>query len=289
MIDNENIIMNERIIEESTQETRNDASIATINTPTVKVSGGKVYLFIKRTFDIISSGLVLILFGWVILILMLIKYLEDVGAKSYKLDIKPATEKTKKRYKQVSKDGRVWEVKIVPDPDGEKDKTVHGAIYSSYRVGQNGKVFKFHKIRSMCNGAEGMKKQLIEYGINEADAPAFKLKYDPRITKFGRFLRKTSLDELPQIWDIFVGNISVVGPRSPIPEEVESYNDYQKNRLLVKGGLVCTWQISKNRNKLTFDEWIKLDIDYIERRSIWLDIKIIFKAFWFVLTDRSGE
>lgn len=285
MIGLEEINKNENEIQESID----DSSIVIKEHHEVKVSGGKIYQFLKRTFDIISSGLVLLIFGWIILLLMLIKYLEDVGAKTYKLDIKPATEKTKKRFKQVSKDGRVWEVKVVPDPNGEKDKTVHGPIYTSFRAGKNGKVFKFHKIRSMCKGAEGMKKQLMEYGINEADEPAFKLKYDPRITRFGYFLRKTSLDELPQLWDIFVGKMSVVGPRSPIPEEVKSYDEYQKKRLLVKGGLICTWQISKNRNQLTFDEWIKLDIDYIEHRSLWLDLKIIIKAVWFVLTDHTGE
>lgn len=253
----------------------------------VKVKGGKIYSFFKRTFDIFSSGFVLLLFGWFILLLMFIKWAEDAGAKSYKLEIKPATEKTKKKYK--SKDGREWKIKIIPDKSGTKDSTVHGPIYTSDRVGKGGKIFKFHKIRSMCKGAEAMKAQLIAYGINEADEPAFKIKDDPRITKFGKFLRKTSLDELPQIWDIFIGRLSVVGPRSPIPEEVLEYNEYQRHRLDVKGGLLCTWQITKDRNKLTFDEWVDLDIDYIEHRSIGLDLKIIFKAFWFVLTDHSGE
>lgn len=165
----------------------------------------------------------------------------------------------------------------------------HNPIYTSIRVGKNGRRFKFHKIRSMIPGAEAMKEKLIEKGLNEADGPAFKIKDDPRITRFGKFLRKTSLDELPQIWDIFVGRISVVGPRSPLPCEVEQYTEYQMHRLDVKGGLLCTWQITPNRNALSFDEWIDMDIDYIENRSIGLDLKIIFKAMIFIVTDRTGE
>ncbi|MCH3976613.1 MAG: sugar transferase [Bacilli bacterium] len=256
----------------------------------IKVNGGIVYRFLKRTFDIVSSGLFLLVFGWIMLILMFIKWVEDAGAKTYKLDIKPATEKTRKRDAQYSKDGRKWEVKIVPDPNGEKDPTVHGAIYTSIRIGKDGVPFKFHKIRSMCKGAEAMKAQLIEYGINEADDPAFKLKYDPRITRFGYFLRKTSLDELPQIWDVFIGKLAVIGPRSPIGEfEVDNYSPYLRQRLKVKGGLLCLWQIQKNRHSISFNKWVDLDIEYIQKRSLWLDFKILVIGFWRVLTDRSGE
>jgi len=259
-------------------------NIESLDRENVIVKGGKFYAFIKRTFDLFSSGIFLLLFGWVIIILAFIKWLEDIGGKSYKLEI---TENPNGEY--LSKNGKRYDCKVSKDPNGEKDKTVHGAIYSSLRVGKNGKIFKFHKIRSMCPGAEKMKQQLLEYGINDADEPAFKLKNDPRVTKFGRFLRKTSLDELMQIWDIFRGALSVVGPRSPIPQEVEKYTDYQKHRLDVKGGLLCLWQIQHNRNNLTFEEWVDLDIKYIENRSIWLDLKIIFKGAWFVLTDHSGE
>ena len=270
------------IMQDNTQCSQN-------NFKEVKAKNGLFYRFIKRTFDILFSGLFLVLFGWFILILLLIKWLEDIGSKSYKLDIKEANDKTKKRYKQYSKDGKCYEVKIIPDPNGIKDKSVHGPIYVSHRVGMNGKIFKFHKIRSMCKGAEKMKQQLIEYNINEADYPAFKLKYDPRITRFGRFLRKTSLDELLQFWDILLGRISLVGPRSPLPSEVKKYNEYQMHRLDVKGGLVCYWQISKNRHNMSFEEWIEYDIKYIETRSLWIDFKIIMKSIFFVLTDHSGE
>lgn len=243
-----------------------------------------IYSFFKRLFDILSSGIALILLGWLMVLFLLIKWFEDFGGKSYKLEI---IENDKGEY--LSSNGKRYSCKVYKDPNGVKDKTVHGAFYSSLRVGKDGKIFKFHKIRSMCPGAEAMKNQLIEMGLNEADAPAFKIKNDPRITRFGKFLRKTGLDELPQIWDVFVGRLSVVGPRSPIPEEVEQYTDYQKNRLKVKGGLLCFWQLTRNRNYLSFDEWVELDLKYIKCRSFWCDIKIIFKGMWNVLFDHSGE
>jgi hypothetical protein len=251
---------------------------------TIKVNNNIIYLFFKRLFDILSSGMVLFLIGWLILILMLIKWLEDFGGKSYKLII---IEDENGKY--LSKSGKRYTCVCKKDTNGIKDKTVHGAIYTSLRVGKNSKNFKFHKIRSMCPGAEAMKAQLLAYGINEADEPAFKLKEDPRITKFGKFLRKTSLDELPQLWDIFIGKMSVVGPRSPIPSEVDKYTEYQKHRLDVKGGLLCLWQIQKNRNSISFDEWVKLDIEYAQKRNIWLDLKIIMKGAWMVIFDHSGE
>lgn len=213
------------------------------NDQTVKVNGGRFYFFIKRLFDIFASFLFLVLFSWLIIILLMIKFFEDF----------------------------------------------HNPIYTSKRVGKNGKIIKFHKIRSMKPGADSMKDSLIEKGMNEADGPVFKIKDDPRITKFGKFLRKTSLDELPQFWDVLVGRLSIVGPRPPLPEEVAEYTPYQMNRLLVKGGLVCLWQITKNRHQMHFREWVELDIKYIRTMSIGTDLKILFKAFWFVLTDHSGE
>lgn len=165
----------------------------------------------------------------------------------------------------------------------------HNPVYVSIRIGKDAKPFRFHKIRSMCVNAEKMKKKMIKSGMNEADGPVFKMKDDPRITKFGKFLRKTSLDEILQFWDVFRGKMSIVGPRPPLPEEVARYNDRQKLRLKVKGGLVCFWQITKHRHSLSFNEWVELDLKYIQTRSIGTDLKIIFKAFWFVLTDRTGE
>lgn len=165
----------------------------------------------------------------------------------------------------------------------------HNPIYTSIRVGKDGKEIKFHKIRSMKPNADKLKQQLIDEGLNEADGPLFKIKDDPRVTKFGKFIRKTSIDELPQIWDIFVGRMAIVGPRNPLPEEINKFTNYQKQKLLVKGGLLCLWQISHNRNELSFDEQINLDLEYIEKRSIWLDLKIILKGALVVVFDHSGE
>ncbi|MBO5525484.1 MAG: sugar transferase [Clostridia bacterium] len=201
------------------------------------------YSIVKRIFDVLSSFLALVVFSWLILLLLLIKFCED---------------------------GK-------------------NPIYVSKRVGKNGKVFNFYKIRTMCPNAETMKQELIDRGLNEADGPVFKIKDDPRITKFGKFLRKTSLDELPQLVNILKGDMSVVGPRPPLPEEVARYEPWHMHRLDVRGGLLCLWQIQKNRNSLSFDEWVKLDFEYIEKRSIWLDLKIIFVGAYMVLFDRSGE
>ena len=162
-------------------------------------------------------------------------------------------------------------------------------VYTSVRVGKRGKLIKFHKIRSMVPGAEALLNELIDSGQNEADGPVFKKKDDPRITRFGKFLRRSSLDELLQLWDIFVGSISVVGPRSPLPREVEKYDEYEMHRLDVKGGLLCLWQIQEDRHEMTFSKWVDLDIEYIENRSIALDMKIIFKGAVQFLTKPNGE
>lgn len=159
----------------------------------------------------------------------------------------------------------------------------HGSpIFMQIRCGRDGKPFKFYKFRSMCVDAEKKLDDLLEN--NEMDGPAFKIKDDPRITRIGRFIRKTSLDELPQLWNIFKGDMSIVGPRPALPREVEQYNDYQRQRLYVQPGLTCYWQIQPQRNSLSFEEWVALDIQYIQDRSYWLDWKIIFKTVGAVLT-----
>lgn len=140
----------------------------------------------------------------------------------------------------------------------------------------------------MCPHADELKQQLIDAGLNEADPPAFKMENDPRITRVGKFFRRFSIDELLQLWNIIAGQMSVIGPRPPEPQEVECYTEEQKKRLAVKGGLLCLWQIQENRNSLSFDEWIKLDLEYIEKRSIWLDTKILFKGLYMVIFDHSG-
>ena len=118
---------------------------------------------------------------------------------------------------------------------------------------------------------------------NEMSGPAFKMKNDPRITKVGKFIRKTSLDELPQLWNVLKGDMSFVGPRPPLPNEVEQYTEEQKRRLSVTPGLTCYWQVQPSRNDLDFDEWFELDMKYIRERSMKIDIKIIFQTILVVL------
>lgn len=154
-------------------------------------------------------------------------------------------------------------------------------IYTQYRVGKNGRVFKFYKLRSMVPGADQMLDSLLDQ--NEMEGPAFKISNDPRITRVGRVIRKTCIDELPQLWNILKGDMSFVGPRPPLPREVEQYNDFQRNRLSVVPGLTCYWQIQPNRNSLTFDKWLELDLKYIEERNIKTDLMIIFKTVGAVL------
>ena len=118
---------------------------------------------------------------------------------------------------------------------------------------------------------------------NEMEGPAFKISNDPRITRVGRVIRRTCIDELPQLWNILKGDMSFVGPRPPLPREVEQYNDFQRNRLSVVPGLTCYWQIQPNRNSLTFDKWLELDLKYIEERNVKTDLMIIFKTVGAVL------
>ena len=153
---------------------------------------------------------------------------------------------------------------IVLDSPGD------GAIFRQRRVGRDGKLFWLYKFRTMCPDAEELLSQ------NQMDGPVFKIKGDPRITRVGRFLRKTSLDELPQLLNVLQGDMSIVGPRPALPREVELYSDYQRQRLYVTPGLSCYWQIAPHRNEMSFDEWVALDMKYIQERSFWVDWKIIF-------------
>lgn len=154
-------------------------------------------------------------------------------------------------------------------------------IYVQERVGKNGKRFKLYKFRSMIPNAEYMLDSLLDK--NEMQGPAFKMKDDPRITRFGRFIRKTSIDELPQLWNVLKGDMSIVGPRPPLPREVVQYTEHQCQRLAVKPGITCYWQIQPKRNSLSFDEWLELDLKYIYDRTLWVDIKIMFKTIRAVL------
>lgn len=149
-------------------------------------------------------------------------------------------------------------------------------IYVQQRIGKGGKPFKFYKLRSMIPNAESMLDSLLK--DNEVDGPAFKMKNDPRVTRFGRFIRRTSIDELPQLWNVLKGDMSLVGPRPPLPREVEQYSECQHNRLAITPGITCYWQVQPKRNSLTFDEWCKLDFKYIQERSFKTDIIILFKT-----------
>ena len=157
---------------------------------------------------------------------------------------------------------------IVLDSPGD------GAIFRQRRVGRDGKLFWLYKFRTMCPDAEEQLNELLSQ--NQMDGPVFKIKGDPRITRVGRFLRKTSLDELPQLLNVLQGDMSIVGPRPALPREVELYSDYQRQRLYVTPGLSCYWQIAPHRNEMSFDEWVALDLKYIHERSFWVDWKIIF-------------
>ena len=158
-------------------------------------------------------------------------------------------------------------------------------IFAQSRVGRDGKEFTFYKFRSMCPNAEAKLSEVMH--LNEMDGPVFKIKEDPRITRVGKIIRKTSIDELPQLWNILKGDMSIVGPRPALPRETAQYDDYAKQRLLIQPGLTCYWQIQPHRNELSFEEWVALDIQYIQERSFKTDWKIIFKTFGAVL-DMNG-
>lgn len=159
-------------------------------------------------------------------------------------------------------------------------------LFSQIRNGEYPKTFKMYKFRSMYVDAEERLEEIMH--LNEQSGPAFKIKDDPRITKVGKFIRKTSLDELPQLFNVLKGDMSLVGPRPAIPREVEQYTPYQRQRLLVKPGLTCIWQVS-GRNNIGFDEWVELDIKYIKTRNLWLDIKLILLTIPAMLGDENAS
>ena len=159
-------------------------------------------------------------------------------------------------------------------------------FFSQQRCGKDNKLFPMYKFRSMVSNAEELLEELMEH--NEMDGPVFKIKDDPRITRVGKFIRKTSIDELPQLFNIFMGHMSIVGPRPAIPHEVAEYSHYHKQRLLVKPGLTCIWQVS-GRNSIGFDEWMEMDLEYIEKRNLWMDIKLIFKTVGVLFGDENAS
>ncbi len=158
-------------------------------------------------------------------------------------------------------------------------------FYRSTRVGRGGRTFTFYKLRSMIHGAEHHRHRIAH--LNEVSGPVFKIARDPRITRVGRFLRRTSMDELPQFWNVLVGDMTLVGPRPPLPDEVEKYEPWQLRRLSVRPGITCLWQIS-GRSRLGFDEWMRLDMEYIERRSLGLDLKILAQTIPAVLSGQGA-
>lgn len=199
-----------------------------------KVKGRLVYHTVKRGFDILASGVALVL---------------------------------------LSPLFGVLTVKIKKEDGGP-------AFYSQTRIGKNGKPFKMWKFRSMIVNADKMVEQLEEQ--NEIDGAMFKIKDDPRVTKIGHVIRKYSLDELPQLWNVLKGDMSLVGPRPPLPSEVEEYTDYDKQRLLVMPGCTGLWQVTK-RNEADFDEMVWLDIVYINHSGLWEDFKLIIKTIGVVV------
>ncbi|KDR94600.1 Sugar transferase involved in LPS biosynthesis (colanic, teichoic acid) [Peptoclostridium litorale DSM 5388] len=165
------------------------------------------------------------------------------------------------------------------DPNGP-------VIFKQMRVGKNGKTFKMYKFRSMVTDAEQLVEKLMDK--NELSGPVFKMKDDPRVTRTGKFIRKTSIDEIPQLINIIMGDMSIVGPRPPLPREVESYTEFQMQRLCVKPGLTCYWQISGRDSISNFDERVALDIKYIRERCLWTDMTIILKTVPALLNDSNS-
>lgn len=167
----------------------------------------------------------------------------------------------------------------VDDPDGP-------VIFSQARVGRDGREFRMYKFRSMCADAESRLAELAEK--NEKDGPVFKMADDPRVTRVGRLLRKTSIDELPQFVNVLLGDLSVVGPRPALPKEVAQYTPRQRQRLSVKQGITCYWQTRRNRDSITFDEWVELDLVYVKKCGIWSDLKLIVRTVGCVLTAQGS-
>ena len=207
----------------------------------IKVKDNQVYLFLKRSLDILASLAGLIVLSPLFLIVALAIKIED--------------------------------------PKGS-------VFFSQQRCGKDNKLFPMYKFRSMVSNAEELLEELKE--MNEMDGPVFKIKEDPRITKVGKFIRKTSIDELPQLLNVLKGDMSLVGPRPAIPHEVAEYNEYQIQRLLVKPGITCIWQVS-GRNTIGLDEWIEMDLEYIKTRSFLLDLKLIFKTVGVLFGDKNAS
>ena len=158
-------------------------------------------------------------------------------------------------------------------------------FYTQTRIGKDGERFAIFKFRSMITNADAKKKELQE--LNEIDGAMFKMSEDPRVTKVGKFIRKHSIDELPQLINVLIGDMALVGPRPPLPEEVDKYTNHDLKRLMVKPGCTGLWQVS-GRNSLSFAEMVDLDLDYIEHASLWLDFKICIKTIWIMICPNDA-
>lgn len=158
-------------------------------------------------------------------------------------------------------------------------------FFKQERIGLNGRKFWLYKFRSMVQDAEAKKEDLRH--LNEISGPVFKIKNDPRVTTVGKYLRKLSIDELPQLWNVFRGDMSLVGPRPPLPDEVDKYQRWQRRRLSMKPGITCIWQI-KGRNNIGFDDWMRYDLQYIDTWSLTLDLKILLKTIPAVFSSRGA-
>ncbi|MFD1421216.1 sugar transferase [Lactiplantibacillus songbeiensis] len=167
----------------------------------------------------------------------------------------------------------------VNDPQG-------GVIYSQVRLGKNKKKFRMYKFRSMYIDADERLKDLLKY--NEVDGAMFKIKDDPRVTSVGRVIRKYSIDELPQLWNVFKGDMSLVGPRPPLEREVEQYSDYDLQRLLVKPGCTGLWQVG-DRNAVGFDDMVQLDIKYIRHISVLQDLSIMVRTVYIMIVPNTAS
>lgn len=158
-------------------------------------------------------------------------------------------------------------------------------FFKQMRIGKDGKPFEMYKFRSMVSNAEDLKASLMDK--NEATGPVFKIKDDPRVTRIGKFIRKTSIDELPQLINVIKGEMSLVGPRPSLPQEVAAYSPYERQRLKVVPGITCYWQVG-GRSNLSFMEWVELDLKYIRERNLFIDFKLIIKTFFVLFGSKDA-
>ena len=237
---------------------------------------GETTRLLKRINDVVVSATMLILLSPVLLLVAIAVRLTSRGPVIFSQQRVGLNLRQKKRDRRQ----RDEEVEL---PDGIERR---GTGINRRRDGGYGKPFTLYKFRSMVADAEERKFAVAH--LNERDGPAFKIENDPRITRIGRFLRRTSIDELPQLFNVLSGEMSLVGPRPPLPDEVKRYEWLFRKRLSVKPGITCIWQIS-GRNQVSFDRWMQMDHDYIENWSLLLDLKILLKTIPAVLLSRGAS